>query len=100
MSASVKPKKVKGDVPTRGAKKKPLIGAVKPRIHTPLLKGESRLPEVMKFLKTINITLLPWQEFVLDDMLKVDKDLKFKRRSLLAITPRQNGKTELAKVMI
>jgi len=100
MTASTKPKQAKGNVPTRGAKKKPLIGAVKPRIHTPLLKGESRLPEVMKFLKTINITLLPWQEFVLDDMLKVDKDLKFKRRSLLAITPRQNGKTELAKVMI
>jgi phage terminase large subunit-like protein len=100
MSSPRKPKQAAGDVPTRGATKKPLIGAVKPRIHTPLLKGESRLPEVLKFLKTINIILLPWQEFVLDDMLKVDKNMKFKRRSLLTITPRQNGKTELAKVMI
>jgi len=100
MTSPTKPKQAKSDLPIRGAKKKPLIGAVKPRVHTPFLKGDSRLPEVLKFLKTININLLPWQEFVLEDMLRVDKDLKFKRRSNLLISPRQNGKTTLAKVMI
>lgn len=100
MTSPRKPKQVKGNVPTRGAIKKPLVGAVKPRIHTPFLKGDSRLPEVLKFLKTININLLPWQEFCLEDMLRIKKDGNFARRTNLLITPRQNGKTELAKVMI
>ena len=100
MTSPRKPKQVKGNVPTRGAIKKPLVGAVKPRIHTPFLKGDSRLPEVLKFLKTININLLPWQEFCLEDMLRIKKDGHFARRTNLLITPRQNGKTELAKVMI
>jgi len=100
MTSPTKPKQAKGDPAQRGAKKKPLIGAVKPRIHTPFLKSASRLPEVVKFLETINIKLLPWQEFVLEDMLRVNKEGNFERRTNLLITPRQNGKTELAKVMI
>lgn len=100
MTSPRKPKQAKGDLPIRGAKKKPLIGAIKPRVHTPFLKGDSRLPEVLKFLKTININLLPWQEFVLMDMLRISKDGNFTRRTNLLITPRQNGKTELAKVLI
>ena len=100
MTSHLKPKQTKVDVAGRGAKKKPLIGAVKPRIHTPFLKSASRLPEVVKFLETINIKLLPWQEFVLEDMLRVTKEGNFARRTNLLITPRQNGKTELAKVMI
>ena len=100
MTSHLKTKQTKVDVAGRGAKKKPLIGAVKPRIHTPFLKTPSRLPEVVKFLETINVKLLPWQEFVLEDMLRVSKDGNFQRRTNLLLTPRQNGKTELAKVMI
>jgi phage terminase large subunit-like protein len=100
MSSPKKPKQTAGNVPTRGATKKPLIGAVKPRIHTPFLKGESRLPEVVKFLDTINIKLLPWQACIMEDMLRVNKEGKFIRRTNLAISPRQNGKTTLAKAMI
>ena len=85
---------------TRGAKKKPFIGAVKPRIHTPLLKGASKIDEVADLAEKIGMPLLPWQRFVLEDMLKVDKDGLFVRKTSLLLVARQNGKTHLARMRI
>ena len=44
--------------------------------------------------------LLPWQHYVLKDMLTVDKDNQFIRKTSLVITPRQNGKTHLGRMRI
>ena len=96
----MKPDQAKVDPVRRGAKKKALIGAVKPRLHTPLLKGASRIDEVAKLAEQIGMPLLPWQHFVLDDMLKVDKDGMFYRKTNLVLTSRQSGKTHLARMRI
>ena len=96
----MKPDQAKVDPVRRGAKKKALIGAVKPRLHTPLLKGASRIDEVAKLAEQIGMPLLPWQHFVLDDMLKVDKEGMFYRKTNLVLTSRQSGKTHLARMRI
>ena len=90
----------KVDPARRGAKKKPLIGAVKPRLHTPLLKGASRIEEVAKLAEQIGMPLLPWQRFVLEDMLRVDRSDMFVRKTNLVLVARQQGKTHLARMRI
>ena len=84
----------------RGAKKKPLVGAVKPRIHTPFLKGDSRVQEVSDLADKIGMPLLDWQRFVLEDMLRVDANGEFKRKTMGLLIARQNGKTHLARMLI
>jgi len=44
--------------------------------------------------------LLKWQEFVLTDMLRVDKKQQFIRKTNLILVARQNGKTHLARMLI
>ena len=84
----------------RGATKKPLVGHVKPRIHTPFLKGESRVQEVADLAEKIGMPLLDWQRFVLEDMLRIDNKGEFKRKTLGLLIARQNGKTHLARMLI
>jgi phage terminase large subunit-like protein len=84
----------------RGARKKPLLGAVKPRIHTPFLKGDSRLQEVSDLADKIGMPLLDWQRLVLEDMLRIDAKGEFKRKTMGLLIARQNGKTHLARMLI
>ena len=84
----------------KGVKKKKLMGAIKPRIHTPLLKGASKIDEVSDLADKISMPLLDWQRFVLDDMLKVSPDGNFKRKTIGLLIARQNGKTHLARMLI
>jgi phage terminase large subunit-like protein len=84
----------------RGAKKKPLVGHVKPRIHTPLLKGASRVDEVAELAEKIGMPLLDWQRFVLEDMLRIDAKGEFRRKTLGLLIARQNGKTHVARMLI
>ncbi len=58
------------------------------------------MPEVKKFLDGINQTLLPWQEYVLTQLLAVDKKEKFKKKTSLLLVARQSGKTHLARIRI
>jgi phage terminase large subunit-like protein len=44
--------------------------------------------------------LLPWQEYVLKDMLTVDTKGKWIRKTNLLLIARQNGKTHLARMLI
>jgi len=83
-----------------GARKKPLFGAVKPRIHTPFLKGDSRVQEVADLAEKIGMPLLDWQRFVLEDMLRIDSKGEFKRKTIGLLIARQNGKTHLARMLI
>ena len=96
----MKPDQAKVDPVRRGAKKKALIGAVKPRIHTPLLKGASRIDEVADLAEKISMPLLPWQRFVLEDILRTDREGSFVRKTNLVLVARQQGKTHLARMRI
>jgi phage terminase large subunit-like protein len=80
--------------------KKARKGATKPRLQNSPLKGASRIDEIKKFLEDCKLELLPWQEYVLTDMLKVDKDQKWRRKTNLLLVARQNGKTHLARIRI
>jgi phage terminase large subunit-like protein len=84
----------------RGAKKKPLLGAIKPRICTPFLKGDSRVQEVSDLADKIGMPLLDWQRLVLEDMLRIDAKGEFRRKTMGLLIARQNGKTHLARMLI
>ena len=75
-------------------------GSTLPRLSNAPLKGRSRIDEVLPWLESIGQELLPWQKHVLTDMLKVDKDGKFIRKTNLLLVSRQAGKTHLARIRI
>jgi len=85
---------------TKPRKSKALRGATKPRLHSPLVKGENKLQDVLDIAEIIGEKLLPWQEFVLKDMLTVDKKGMWIKKSCLLLISRQNGKTFLARMLI
>ena len=58
-----------------------LIGSTQPRIHTPLLKCASKAQEVADLAEKIGLPLIPWQRWVLDDLLSVDDEGKFKKKT-------------------
>ena len=76
------------------------LGVTKPRLQNVPLKGTSKLDDVKQLAEILGEPLLPWQEYVLKDMLTVDKDGKFIRKLNLLLISRQNGKTFLARMLI
>ena len=100
MTSQQKPIKPKRKPAQRGATKKPLLGNTKPRIQTPALKGKSRIAEVADLAEKISLPLLPWQHYVLTDMLSVDENNMFSRKTNLLLCSRQQGKTHLARMRI
>ena len=79
---------------------KKLMGATKPRLHNIPLKGKSKLDDVKEIAALLNVTLLPYQEYVLKDMLTVDKNDMWVRKTNLLLIARQSGKTFLARMLI
>ena len=79
---------------------KALRGATKPRLSAIPLKGKSKLDDVKQLCEIIGMPLLPWQEYVLKDMLTVDKKDMWIRKTNLLLIARQNGKTHLARMLI
>jgi len=100
MTSQQKPVKAKRKPAQRGATKKPLLGNTKPRIQTPAIKGKSRIAEVADLAEKIGMPLLPWQHYVLTDMLSVDENNMFIRKTNLLLCSRQQGKTHLARMRI
>jgi len=84
----------------RGAKQKGLIGALKPRIYSPLLKTPSKAQDVIDLAEKIGMPLMPWQKWVLEDMCRVNKAGEWERRTAVLLVARQNGKTHLARMLI
>lgn len=84
----------------RGAKQKALLGALKPRIYSPLLKSASKSQDVIDLAEKIGMPLMPWQKWVLDDICKVNKKDEWERRTAVLLVARQNGKTHLARMLI
>jgi phage terminase large subunit-like protein len=81
-------------------RKQPLRGAVEPRLHSPYLKGKSKVDDVIELAEMIKMPLLPWQKFVLTDMLRVDSKGMWIRKTNLLLVARQNGKTHLTRMVI
>ena len=81
-------------------KSKRLLGATKPRLYTPFLTGKNKLQDVKDLCTIVGIDLLPWQEYVLKDMLTVDNAGLWVRKTNLILVARQNGKTHLARMLI
>jgi phage terminase large subunit-like protein len=79
---------------------KPLRGATKPRLQSVPLKGKNKIDDVKQLCDIIGMPLLPWQEYVLKDMLTVDKNDRWIRKTNLLLIARQNGKTHLARMLI
>ena len=77
-----------------------LVGSTEPRIHTPLLNGASKAQEVADLAAKIGLPLIPWQRWVLDDLLSVDNGNNWRKKTALVLVARQNGKTHLARMLI
>ncbi len=77
-----------------------LIGSTEPRIHTLLLKTKSKAQEVADLAEKISMPLIPWQRWVLEDLLSVDENNMFIKKTGLILVSRQNGKTHLARMLI
>jgi phage terminase large subunit-like protein len=85
-------------MPAKGSRS--LRGATEPRLHSPYLKGASKVADVIELAELINMPLLPWQKFCLTDMLRVDKKGQWIRKTNLLLVARQNGKTHLTRMLI
>ena len=83
-----------------GERKKPLRGATKARLHSPLLKGKTKADEVAKMADDLGMPLLPWQRWVLDDMMRVDAKGNYIRKLSLCLVSRQNGKSHLGRMRV
>ena len=83
---------------TKTKSKKKLVGNLKPRLHSPFLKGQSRGDEVAALAERIGQPLLAWQKLILDDMCAIDKDSMFVRKTSLLLIARQSGKSHLARM--
>lgn len=82
-------------------KTQPLRGATKPRVHSPLLTGKSRYKEILDMIDRLKMDkLMPYQEFVLKDMMSVDKKNNYRRKTSLLLISRQNGKSHLGRVRV
>jgi len=82
-------------------KTQPLRGATEPRVHSPYLKGKSRYKEILDMVDRLKMDkLMPYQEFVLKDMMAVDKKNNYRRKTSLLLISRQNGKSHLGRVRV
>ena len=75
-------------------------GSTKPRLQNIPLKGKSKIDDVKEIAEILKEELLPYQEYVLKDMLTVDKNDMWIRKTNLLLIARQNGKTFLARMLI
>jgi phage terminase large subunit-like protein len=67
---------------------------------TPPLKGPTKGDEIAALAEKIGMPLLPWQKYVLDDMMRVDAKGMYRRKTIGVLVARQNGKTHLARMRI
>ena len=78
-----------------------VLGNSSPRLQTtPIQANRTRAVEVAQFAEQIEIPLLEWQRYFLDEALKVDNEENFYYRQALLLVSRQNGKTHLIRMRI
>jgi phage terminase large subunit-like protein len=83
---------------TKPKKSKALRGALKPRLHSPWLKGETKGTQIAELAERIGQPLLDWQKLILNDMCTVDKNQMYIRKTNLLLIARQSGKSHLARM--
>jgi phage terminase large subunit-like protein len=65
------------------------------------LKGKTRANEVIEMVERLKMDkLMPYQEFILKDMMMVDKKNNYRRKTSLLLISRQNGKSHLGRVRV
>lgn len=87
--------------PATGAR---LLGRAQPRLFTPpnrsLNRRTSKGFEVIDFARDLlNKPLFPWQEWLVTHALELNPDGSFRFRVIVVLVARQNGKTEVVKVV-
>ena len=86
---------------TKAKAKQPLRGLTQPRVHSPLLKGKSRGSEVIEMVERLKMDkLMPYQEFILKQMMMVNKKDQYRIKTALLLISRQNGKSHLGRVRV
>lgn len=81
-----------------------LVGVVTPRLWTPPLRelapGTSAGFEAAEFAEgVLGVSLIPWQRWLLEHMLELRPDGRFRFRTVVILVARQNGKTTLSQVL-
>jgi phage terminase large subunit-like protein len=75
-------------------------GKTKPRLETPKVKGTSKGKEFADWVAKYSDPLLPWQKYVSERMMIVDKKGDYKITTQGLLIARQQGKTHLARMRI
>jgi phage terminase large subunit-like protein len=90
-------------MPTEWQKVHKIFGRTEPRVFTPplrpLTRKTSRGYEVIDFANTFGFPLLPWQEWAVIHALEILPDGSYRFRNILILVARQNGKSQLARVL-
>lgn len=86
-----------------GRRDKPLKGSEIPTIFTPprrplTCKTSHGFECIMFAEKVLNITLYPWQKWLLKHALELNPDGKYRFRTVVLLVARQNGKSTLLQV--
>lgn len=75
-------------------------GKAKPRLETPRIKGKSRGKEFADWVAKYSEPLMPWQKYVAERMMVVDRKGDYKITTQGLLIARQQGKTHLARMRI
>jgi len=77
-----------------------LKGKTKPRLETPKIKGTSKGKEFAEWVAKYSDPLLPWQKYVSERMMVLDRKGDYKITTQGILISRQQGKTHLARMRI
>jgi len=75
-------------------------GRTKPRLETPKIKGTSKGKAFADWVAKYSDPLLPWQKYVSERMMVVDRKGQYKITTQSILISRQQGKTHLARMRI
>jgi phage terminase large subunit-like protein len=75
-------------------------GRTKPRLETPKIKGASKGKAFADWVAKYSDPLLPWQKYVSERMMVVDRKGDYKITTQGLLIARQQGKTHLARMRI
>ena len=75
-------------------------GKTTPRLETPKAKGKSKGKEFAEWVARYTYPLLPWQKYVAERMMVINKRGEYVHTLQLLIIARQMGKTHLARMRI
>lgn len=78
--------------------RQPLLGSVKPRLENKPLDTKNRGEEVAQLAESIGAPLMEWQRYVINDMLSLDENEMFIRKTSLLIAARQVGKSHIGRM--